>query len=66
MIKINKIYQEPKTNSLFLNVSSESNVIIKGLGFFYVKDACTLTIFGLKSENVSVVASFLGSRDNNE
>ena len=65
-IKINKIYQEPKTNSLFLNVSSESNVIIKGLGFFYVKDACTLTIFGLKNENVSVVASFLGSRDNNE
>ncbi len=44
---------------LIINVLKETNVIIKGVGFFYVKKPCTLKVYHVPKEMLDILPSFL-------
>lgn len=63
-LSIKKVYQN---NLVFkdkevtkLEVPKFSNINIKGIGFFYTKDACSLRLYNLEPDMISVIPSFLG------
>lgn len=62
-IKIEKVYQNnhrlEDLEKIELQVSENTNVYFKGIGFLYIKKSDTLVIYGMKKENISFSKSFL-------
>ncbi len=63
-INIKKIYA---SNNLYLDeepiiikVPAKSNLIIKGVGFIYLKEPCSLTIYHLTKDLIEIVPAFWG------
>lgn len=46
---------------LTLDVFDNAQVLIKGLGFFYVKKASTIKLYGVEKDVVEVFSSFMGA-----
>lgn len=69
-LKISKIYDNNKLyldeKPLIIKVPAYSNVFIKGLGFGYIKNACTLTVYHLDENLIEVLPSFWGKGFENE
>ena len=63
-LNIEKYYEKNQKllekEKLEIKVPEETNLYIKGIGFFYIKESSTITLHGLKKDNISVVPSFLG------
>lgn len=57
---IKKIYKEKNEEYLSFSVPAKTNIYLKGVGFFYVKNAAVVQIAGLKEENIAIEPSFLG------
>ncbi len=59
-LNIKKEYGKKRENleQIKLNLSNNSNLYLKGIGFFYIKNACELTIKGVKKEEISISKSF--------
>ncbi len=66
-LKIRKVYEKNKSlldkEKNVFSLNSSTNVFLKGIGFFYVKDACTMTIYGVSKESICITPSFLGGRN---
>ena len=60
-LSLKRIYVEPKEEAFSIKVSKETNLHIKGVGFFYIKNAGTVLLWGINKENVTTIPSFLGS-----
>lgn len=50
------------TNKLEVPVDKTSNVFIKGIGFIYVKEASTITLYGVDKNAIIVNKSYLGAK----
>ena len=58
-LEIKKIYKE-RGEYISFSVPEKTNVYLKGVGFFYVKNRAVVQIAGLKKENIAIESSFLG------
>ena len=62
--KIRKIYDNESIyldeKPLIIKCPKESNLVIKGIGFCYVKEECLLTIYHLEENLIEIIPSFLG------
>lgn len=61
-LKLKKNYQKQDLPSLTFKVPASSNIYLKGLGFFYLKNADQVTISGVGKANIAIEPSFLGGR----
>ena len=61
-IHVKKSYHKQNLSSLTFEVPSSSNIYLKGLGFFYLKNSDQITISGVKKENIAIEPSFLGGK----
>ena len=43
-----------------VDVPNNSQLVLKGIGFFYIKHACTLTMYGVSKQDYEVIPSFMG------
>ncbi len=63
-LRFQKVYEKNKRllecNRIDLQIPKNSNVYLKGIGFFYIKKSSKMTLYGMEKENISVVPSFLG------
>lgn len=64
-LSITKVYDQntrlKDANCLTLNVFDNAQVLIKGFGFFYVKKASVLKLYGAEKDDVEVFLSFMGA-----
>ena len=49
-----------KDKSITINIDKPSNILIKGVGFFYIKDKTTINIYNIKEEYIEVMPSYMG------
>jgi len=59
-LEIKKIYKKKLAESIKMKIEDNTNLYVKGIGFFYIKNACELTISGIKEENIELEKSFFG------
>jgi len=61
-LKIEKIYQNnhrlQQNEKLELDVAGQTHLYIKGIGFMVIKEACQVTLYGVKKTSISVSKSF--------
>lgn len=65
-MKWQKVYKTEMTNWLQYEIKEAMQVFIKGVGFFYVKKPCVLSIGGVLKENVTLVKAFLGGNNDEQ
>jgi len=64
-LRIKKVYSDPTDDSFSsFSVPANTNVYIKGLGFFYLKEACDMQIYGCDKNLIVLMPSFMGSVSN--
>lgn len=49
-----------KDKSITINIDKPSNILIKGVGFFYIKDKTTINIYNIKKDYIEVMPSYMG------
>ncbi len=49
-----------KDKSITINIDKPSNILIKGVGFFYIKDKTTINIYNIKEDYIEVMPSYMG------
>ena len=63
-LKLQKVYENnirlKNSYKIVLDVPNNSQLVLKGIGFFYIKQACELTIYGLEKYALEVIPSFMG------
>ena len=66
-VNIRKIYNNENIyldeKPLIIKCPKESNLIIKGIGFCYVKEECLLKIYHLDEDLIELIPSFLGGQN---
>ena len=65
-LKLQKVYENnirlKNSYKIVLDVPNNSQLVLKGIGFFYIKQACELTIYGLEKYALEVIPSFMGAK----
>ena len=63
-LKLQKVYENnvrlKNNHRIVLEVPNNSQVVLKGIGFFYIKHACMLTLYGVREYECEVIPSFMG------
>lgn len=63
-LKLQKVYENnvrlKNNHRIVVEVPNNSQVVLKGIGFFYIKHACMLTLYGVREYECEVIPSFMG------
>ena len=58
-IEVTKYYGEVEYSNI-INIPKNTNVFIRGIGFFYFKEEETISIANIKEDNIIISSSFVG------
>ena len=62
-LSITRVYGKSdrlKDKKVTINIDIPSNILIKGVGFFYIKDKTTINIYNINKEYIEVMPSYMG------